>query len=154
MYCPCGSQQTYSTCCKLFIEHVKKPETAEQLMRSRYSAYATGEYQYILDTYTEDIKTTLTLDDLSESAAEQKWVKLTIHSSDERSTPATVEFSAFYLIGNELFELRENSRFFEESGSIRYKDGDIKVSDKILTIKRNDPCPCDSGIKFKKCCNN
>ena len=37
--CPCSSGQTYNDCCAPFHRHESLPQTAEQLMRSRYSAY-------------------------------------------------------------------------------------------------------------------
>lgn len=40
--CVCGSQQTFALCCEPFIKQRKVATTPEQLMRSRYSAYALG----------------------------------------------------------------------------------------------------------------
>lgn len=48
--CPCGTGDEYEKCCEKFIEGKAKPDTAEQLMRSRFSAYVKQEWKYILDT--------------------------------------------------------------------------------------------------------
>ncbi len=152
MSCPCGSKVTFSECCLPLINGDCIANTAEQLMRSRYSAYASRKYQYIVDTYAYAQQQKINVDDIKESANEQKWVKLVIHRTQESAMPAEVEFSAYYLIDDNLYELRENSKFVKEAGMYRYVDGEIMVSDKVKSIKRNDSCPCDSGKKFKKCC--
>lgn len=152
MLCPCCSGATYEQCCRLYITEAKPPKCAEQLMRSRYTAYALGIYDYIVNTYTEAEKAHLNVQDIAESAHQQKWTKLTIHQSDELNTIPTVEFSAYYLIANQLFELREHSRFVKEGEYFKYNDGDILVNEQIATLTRNDVCPCESGKKFKKCC--
>ena len=54
MDCPCGSGKTYDECCEPFIRGKAFPETAEQLMRSRYSAYTLQEIPYITDTLHPD----------------------------------------------------------------------------------------------------
>ncbi len=123
-------------------------------MRSRYSAYVLKNYDYVLQTYGAKQQLNLSVEELAHSAQEQKWVKLIIHHSDENSIPATVEFSAYFLIGNTLHEFKEHSRFQQEQGQLKYIDGDILINDKIGTISRNDVCPCGSNKKFKKCCAN
>ena len=45
--CPCGSQLTYEECCRPLIKGRRKAATAEQLMRSRYSAYVEKEIPYL-----------------------------------------------------------------------------------------------------------
>ncbi len=47
--CPCGSQNKYKKCCKIFHDG-KNPKNALELMKSRYSAYAVGNSKYIMDT--------------------------------------------------------------------------------------------------------
>ena len=46
-------------------------------------------------------------------------------------------------------EVHENSRFVKEQGQWFYVDGDLKSQAKV---GRNDPCPCGSGKKYKRCC--
>ncbi len=150
--CPCGSNETFDQCCNPYIQHKKLPETSEQLMRSRYSAYATQHFPYVLATYVKAQRSQLTLAELSADADSQKWVGLTVHEVDSSFSPASVRFTAKYIVDNDLYELSEYSRFTFEDGAIRYQDGDILSHRKIATLKRNDPCPCLSGKKFKKCC--
>ena len=121
-------------------------------MRSRYTAYALGEFQYVLDTYGKAQRENLSVSLLSEGSESQKWVRLVIHNTDESVLPKEVEFSAFYLQGNNLFELRELSFFETEDGNLKYTDGNILVNEKVKQLTRNDSCPCGSEKKFKKCC--
>ena len=48
--CYCGSSDTFENCCEIYIKGIQKPATAEALMRSRYSAFATGEADYLVAT--------------------------------------------------------------------------------------------------------
>ena len=51
MQCPCESGKTFKKCCEPFITGAKEAETAEQLMRSRYTAYTQVEMDYIQKTH-------------------------------------------------------------------------------------------------------
>lgn len=48
--CYCCSGKLFEECCKPILDGVRKASTAEELMRSRYSAYATASVEYILRT--------------------------------------------------------------------------------------------------------
>ena len=48
--CYCGSGQAFENCCRPYIIGERKPLTAEALMRSRYSGYASGAINYIINT--------------------------------------------------------------------------------------------------------
>ncbi len=163
MLCPCGSTLLFNTCCKLFITQKQVPCTAEQLMRSRFSAYATKEGQYIFDTYSATAQLKLSVPEIQVWADECLWLALVVHNSTE----SMVEFSAYYLVDNTLYELREKSNFTLEQERWCYIDGDIIVHKELIsnngtsTIKRSDICPCNrfptawsikKGKKFKHCC--
>ncbi len=45
--CPCHSLKPYEKCCKTFINEVVFPQSPEQLMRSRYTAYTQANMDYI-----------------------------------------------------------------------------------------------------------
>jgi len=157
MHCPCGSTLSFNACCQLFITHKKKPATAEQLMRSRFSAYATKNAQYVFDTYGISQKSKQSVADIQTWADECAWIALRIHESSED----TVEFSAYYIANNTLCELRENSNFILEKNEWRYTDGEVTVNDELTAVKRNEICPCNNystawsakkNKKFKHCC--
>jgi SEC-C motif-containing protein len=92
-------------------------------------------------------------------AAQLDWVKLEIVDSKqltEQSEYAFVEFKAWYMENSELHVLHERSRFTKETidnkNSWRYLDGIYPEPKQQSKTGRNDPCPCKSGKKFKKCC--
>jgi SEC-C motif-containing protein len=159
MLCPCGSTLLFNRCCQLLITHKQQPISAEQLMRSRFSAYAIKDGQYIFDTYGTTPQLNQSVHEIQSWADECVWLALKIHDAKTNM----VEFSAFYVIDNTLCELRERSNFALEKKRWRYIDGDITKHHEIKTIKRNETCPCNlydqawsakKGKKFKRCCVN
>ena len=79
MRCYCCSSKSFKECCEPFIKGETLPHSAEQLMRSRFSAYATAHYHYILDTYTKEKQQALSVEDLASSAQGAKWFALKVH---------------------------------------------------------------------------
>ena len=181
--CFCGSNDKFSSCCQLFINQTNNqkafPQTPEQLMRSRFSAYATGNSQYIYDTYAKSSQTSQSVSEINDWSNACVWIALQIWSinngdiTKKKSSEQFVEFSAFYITDNTLCELRENSRFVLESIKAennndksqalqwRYIDGDIIEHLELSKLKRKDLCPCNNyptawstknDKKFKQCC--
>ena len=164
MRCFCCSSKPFQACCEPFIKGDKTPVTAEQLMRSRFSAYATAQYAYILDTYTQEKQQGLSVDDLAQSAQGAKWFALQVHDaqSEESAVPNTsatlhsdtVEFTAFYFEDKKMYQLHETSNFRVENGAWRYHDGTLHDDCGKVKYGRNLPCVCGSSKKFKQCCAN
>lgn len=150
--CPCGTNQTYSACCGRYISGVAQPSNAEQLMRSRYSAYTKGEYHYILQTYVESERRKLSVAQLAEHSAQQKWLKLTVEATALSTFPQQVEFRAYYSESGQFYCLHERSYFVFEADRVCYERGDILSDSGLVKLKRNDICLCGSHKKFKKCC--
>ena len=95
MRCYCCSSKPFNECCEPFIKGVKNPSSAEQLMRSRFSAYATAHYQYILETYTKEKQQDLCVEDLVQSAQGATWFALKVH-------PPLATNSKDSLVGNSI----------------------------------------------------
>lgn len=152
MLCPCHSQQTYTNCCEPFHKNTQKARTPEQLMRSRYCAYALKLSQYIFDTYHSDKQADLSLGELEEWAKATTWLKLEV----SKTSDTTVTFIATYAENRKLYKIEEHSRFEQEQINQqkvwRYVDGDILNHQELDRPKRNDPCPCGSMKKLKQCC--
>jgi SEC-C motif-containing protein len=149
--CPCGGAQSYESCCKPYLERGKLPATAEALMRSRYSAFALGNSSYLMNTWhptTAPAKLDL--------AVSPVWCGLDILATEGGSpedTKSMVEFKAHYLEQGRMGTLHEMSRFVKENGRWFYVGGDIKETPPdSRKVGRNDPCPCGSNRKYKKCC--
>ena len=160
MLCPCGSEQTYAQCCQPIIMAKKPAISPEQLMRSRYCAYANKQAEYIYLTYARSSKAQQSIDDIAQWAAHTQWLKLVIHHSSDyqqdlaQHNSPQVEFSAFYQHLGQLFQMREKSNFVFEDNAWRYLDGNVSDSKVLKKPKRNDVCFCGSEKKFKHCCFN
>lgn len=154
--CPCGSGRDFDLCCGPYLEGKAFPPTAEALMRSRYTAYATHNIDYIVSTCgtSEGIDVEGTRH-WSESS---KWMGLTIHGVEkggENDTEGTVDFTADYIMDGLRDKHRESAHFAKKDGRWLYEEGEVKTQTVVRAepkVGRNDPCPCGSGKKYKKCC--
>lgn len=121
--CPCQSGKPFEDCCAPLISGEMLPETAEALMRSRYTAYTLRDESYLLATW-ESSKRPKSLDFTAEPAP--KWIGLQIRQSVQTGVDtAIVEFVARYRIGGRAHRLHETSRFKLTEGRWMYVDGDI-----------------------------
>ena len=152
--CPCNSGRPHASCCEPLISGKRTAITAETLMRSRYTAYVVKNVDYLLKTWHPSAKpANIDLGTIPE------WYGLHIVSTeagDESDSNGTVEFKATSLSQGKILQLHEKSRFVKEHDQWLYVDGDIKgdrpPNARVKKVGRNEPCPCGSGKKFKKCC--
>jgi SEC-C motif-containing protein len=121
--CPCDSGEPYDTCCEPLHDLQVQAATAEQLMRSRYSAYATGRLDHVFRTWHPR-----TRPDQIEPTPGLTWTGLTI-SRVEAGLPGddegVVEFVADYRTAAGPGALHERSRFTRRAGRWAYLDGDV-----------------------------
>lgn len=127
MKCPCGSEKEYSKCCGVYHSGKGKAPTAEALMRSRYSAFAKNQMEYLRDT--TDPQTLDQIDDEAnkEWAERAHFLKLEIIKAEEKATKGLVEFKAFYTVDDEEFVHHEVSTFRKQAGEWFFKSGKIKA---------------------------
>ena len=127
--CYCCSGETFENCCQPFIEGITKPLTAEDLMRSRYSAYVTVNVEYLLKTTHPKTRKFHDATAIKEWAKSSLWQKLEIISIAQGSAndkKGTVEFKAYYLDPNLTPQIHhENSNFVKELGKWFFVDGKI-----------------------------
>ena len=76
--CPCGSKKQYQYCCGMYLSGKKNPETAEKLMRSRYTAFCQGNIDYLIATLHPDRRQSDDRAELAESIKNTTWLSLTI----------------------------------------------------------------------------
>lgn len=167
-YCPCGSQQAYSTCCEPIHQQPTQVHQPEQLMRARYSAHVLGLVDFVINTYHPSCNAEAQRDAIRDSV-DSDWQKLVVlsHEAGSHSDEGYVTFSAYFVDGGDEYCMTERSRFIRENGQWYYIDGEFPAEPEpqtasstplqqqaVSTIKigRNDPCLCGSGKKFKKCC--
>jgi len=148
--CPCGSKKPTKYCCAMYLSGKKKPETAEKLMRSRYTAFALGNINYLIATLHPDQRKPDDYQELTKNIQHTNWLGLTIintHQGKKNDTRGIVEFEAIYQT-NEPGQLHERSRFIKIAGEWFYLDGDILPG---IIPKSKQPCWCKSGKKYQQC---
>ena len=150
--CFCGAPSPFELCCKPYLSGTMQPATAEILMRSRYSAYANGQFKYIWETYSQTKRHNITLEEIQKDATGTKWLSLKVEQHSSTDESATVTFRAFYQHYKQFFQMHELSNFLKEQGNWRYIDGTILSDSGEIKLERNSLCICNSGKKFKKCC--
>jgi len=152
--CPCGSLLDIENCCAPIIAGAPAP-TPEALMRSRYTAFVLGNIEHIDRTHVPEIRDDFNRAEAERAASEIEWVGLEIRHASENGDSGSVEFVVrFRRNGKELTQ-HEISRFRRENGHWLYEDGEVNSKPPprhVVKIGRNDPCSCDSGKKYKKCC--
>lgn len=154
--CPCESQQTYESCCLPIHQHHQNAHTPEQLMRARYSAHVKGLVDFVVATYHPSCEAEKERDAIADSIASD-WCGLEVVSTapGEHHDEGFVTFKAYFSAeqgrSTQTLCLEERSRFVRENGLWYYIDGEFPQANQAK-VGRNDPCPCQSGNKFKKCC--
>jgi SEC-C motif-containing protein len=116
--CPCGTEKPYAACCGALHDGRATAATAEQLMRSRYSAFAMNDAAYLLRTWHSSTRPArLDLD------RRIRWTGLEIVGTTGGTAfnpDGTVEFIAHYTESGHAESLRENSSFVREDGNWAY----------------------------------
>ena len=119
--CPCGSGRAYAECCGRYLDSGEQPATAEQLMRSRYTAYALAREDYLLATWHASTRPSAL--DLGSGL---QWLGLKIvrtEAGGAHDTEGRVAFVARSKPGGRAQRLEEDSRFVKEGGRWYYVDG-------------------------------
>lgn len=157
--CPCGSNIAYAKCCQPVIKGKQPASTAEQLMRSRYSAYVKKEIGYILTSLHPDYRADYDEKSTRDWAENAEWEGFKILDTKKGGTEdqeGEVEFVVTFAEKGIKREHHELSSFKKEGGSWYFTTGKTQSAKPVVRampkIGRNDPCACGSGKKFKKCC--
>lgn len=122
--CPCGLPATYADCCGRLHAGTMRAGTAEQLMRSRFSAFAVRDEAYLLRSWDPGTRPA----DVDFDPG-TRWERLEILGATGGGpfhSEGTVEFRAHYRAGGAAGALHENSRFRRADGDWVYLDGDIE----------------------------
>jgi SEC-C motif domain protein len=135
-----------------YIEGQDNAPTAETLMRSRYTAYSLNRIDYIMETCHPSILKQ------QDEAAIRRWCEnsqflrldlIETRAGNAQDDQGTVRFIAWIKEKDVLGGIHERSTFAKYEGFWTYLSG------QHFPLKMpgpNDPCPCGSGAKFKKCC--
>lgn len=146
--CPCQSQRPYAECCQPYHTQQRHPETAEQLMRSRYTAYVLQHIDYIIQTTVPAQQPLLDAHAIAQWSKNAQWLGLTVHRHIPKISPqhAQVEFTAHFAEHGQTQQHRELSAFVRIDGAWYFIDPTVPLP------SMKTPCFCGSGRKFKACC--
>ena len=128
-------------------------------MRSRYSAYVKHAYTHLERTLTPAQRADFSADDTKKWSETSEWLGLTVMRTEAGGpddTTGLVEFSARFKANGQEHEHVEIAKFEKTDGEWLY-DGMVETHEEPFRreapkVGRNDPCPCGSGKKYKKCC--
>ncbi|WP_085908566.1 YchJ family protein [Kiloniella majae] len=112
--CPCGSEEIYESCCGSFHSGLALPETAEQLMRSRYSAYVKQNVSYLKETLWPQYQKSFNEIGTLLRAQDSRWLGLEIidtFKGQPTDKEGSVEFIARSVVNGVADEQREKSLF-------------------------------------------
>lgn len=155
--CPCGSGATLDACCGPVIGGMAA-QTAEILMRSRYTAFATGDIGYLSRTLSTEARKDFDEADAEQTASNTRWQGLEVRAvkgGGEKDETGSVEFVAHFSLAGQRHAHHELALFEREDGRWVYTTGQINPKEaprQSIKVGRNAPCPCGSGKKYKKCC--
>ena len=172
--CPCqinpASETTtapllYKDCCRPYHDSLLnkeadktdgvKPDSAERLIRSRYSAFVLIKPEYIVKTTLPAQQNLLEIKAIESWAKETNWAGLEIvtHMPKLGKRHAQVEFKAYFKTPEGLQAHHELSAFVKvidkANNDARWYFLDPTVS---MSVTQKQPCICGSGEKFKRCC--
>ena len=156
--CPCGSGAATTDCCARYIGGGEHAPTAEALMRSRYSAYVLGQIDWIVDSHDPKAAEEVDRKSTEKWSKEARWQGLEVRSTSgggPTDDKGQVEFIARYEVNGTGFAHHEKAMFRREGPRWYYVDGEMVRPKPVVReqpkVGRNDPCPCGSGNKYKKC---
>lgn len=157
--CPCGSGHELSACCGPLLAGSRKAATAEELLRARYTAFVRGEVDFVVNTHHSRTRHEVKREDIEDWSRNSRWLGLKIAQVDggrAGDQQGTILFCAQYVAEGKPQDHWEQSVFEKENGEWRFVDakgvhmGTYRRPEP--KTGRNDPCPCGSGQKYKKCC--
>jgi SEC-C motif-containing protein len=123
-FCPCGNKTEYSDCCGQFHKGNDFPETAEKLMRSRYTAFAKGNINYLINTHHPAYFKPADIQALETTFNDCRWLKLEIikcEKGGKEDTTGSVQFRADYEEDGKTYTMEEKSFFTRAAGKWVYQ---------------------------------
>ncbi len=126
--CPCGSEKESINCCNPIINGIKEAKTAEELMRSRYTAFTRADINYLVKTQSKSagLRKEKERKKLKRWAQSVEWLYLSITKvvdGGENDETGKVIFRAFYIQNGKYENIYEESLFEKINGKWLYIDG-------------------------------
>lgn len=112
MICPCNPNKSYKNCCQKAHINIKTVASAEELMRSRYSAFVLADIQHLHKSHHSTTRLSKKeYKELENWTKSVKWVKLEIQNTTEN----TVHFKAYFIENGNIEVIEEHSTFCKEN---------------------------------------
>lgn len=128
-------------------------------MRARYTAFTRGNVDFIVASHHPETRDDVNRDEIERWSRDSQWLGLDIVASEHGGPDddeGVVVFTARYRLQGQVHDHVERATFRRQDGEWRFHDADEPKADTIRRespkVGRNDPCPCGSGVKHKKCC--
>lgn len=124
--CPCGSTLPFEGCCGSIITEKRKAQTAEELMRSRYTAFTLGDVEYLMKSWHPQTRNLSEKREIQNWAKSVRWIKLEIINTaggQQGDMAGTVTFIAYYREKGKLKTIKEKSSFTIVDGYWVYVSG-------------------------------
>ena len=156
--CACGSNIDFNKCCEPIIKGQTPAPTAASLMRARYTAYTTGDIDFIIESTHPNHREDMNREEIEAWSKNSNWTGLEIADTAEGTETddwGMVEFKANFEINGEQLSHHERSEFYKVDDKWFFVDGEPVIEQVVRQgpkVGRNDPCVCGSGKKYKKCC--
>ena len=125
MNCPCNRLINYEECCGKIHTTIFNAQSAEELMRSRYSAFVLDKMDYLKLSHASSTVHTFNFKSVSKWTKSVKWLKLEIISLKNglvSDINGFVEFKAFYEEDSKIQFIHGYSRFIKENNHWVYLD--------------------------------
>lgn len=156
--CPCGSGLDFVHCCGPIIDGAAA-QTPLALMRARYTAFSLRRIDdFLRDTLTAEKQAQFDLREVELSARDADGVGFDVRAIEgggPDDQAGSVEYVARFRIRGQVQAHHELAFFIRQDGRWLYSDAQVNpksVPRQVDKVGRNDPCPCGSGQKYKKCC--
>ncbi len=123
MNCYCGNNKPYTECCEVFHKNSGKTETAEQLMRSRYSAFVVADGDYLMLTHHSSTRPVKEKKAIVNWAKSVQWIKLEVQETSKgmaTDNEGTVTFDAYFFENGKVDVIHEKSAFVKENNIWKY----------------------------------
>ncbi len=124
--CYCNSKKAFNECCEPIILGKQDAETAEQLMRSRYTAFVVANVNYLMNSHHPKTRPSKERKNILKWTKSVTWINLEIvskHKGQENDTDGCVEFKALFMENGKIEYIHENSYFVKENNKWYYKSG-------------------------------
>tara|TARA_R110000868_G_scaffold82956_10_gene234110 strand:+ start:1264 stop:1650 length:387 start_codon:yes stop_codon:yes gene_type:complete len=123
MNCPCGTNKKYTECCEIAHKDLSAVTTAEQLMRSRYTAFTMANGDYLMKSHHSSARPVKEKKAIENWAKSVNWIRLEVLETSKgllTDEKGTVTFNAYYFENGKIEVIHEKSAFVKESGNWMY----------------------------------